>query len=61
MILIFVAIGFVVGAIAAACVLYSDGGVLLAIVAYSFAGALAILISAALFALRPTKENSGKG
>ena len=46
MILYFVLVGFVTGAIGAGFVLYTGGGVLLVLLAYSFSGALGVVLSA---------------
>jgi len=53
MILYFVLVGFVAGALAAVGVLTSGGGVLLALLAYSLGGALGVFLFAALIALAP--------
>ncbi|MCB1357873.1 MAG: hypothetical protein KDK53_15735 [Maritimibacter sp.] len=53
MILYFVLIGFVTGAIGAGVVLQSGGGILLALLAYSLAGALGVVLSALVFAFVP--------
>lgn len=53
MILYFVLVGFVTGAIGAGFVLTSGGGFLLALLAYSGAGALGILLTALIVAFAP--------
>lgn len=53
MILYFVLVGFVTGALCAAAVLATGGGVLLALLAYASAGALGVVLSAILWALAP--------
>jgi len=54
MILYFVLVGFVAGAIGAGAVLGSGGGILFAILAYSLAGALGVVLSAVVVAFAPT-------
>ncbi|HCQ66234.1 MAG TPA: hypothetical protein DIU07_14260 [Rhodobacteraceae bacterium] len=54
MILYFVLVGFVTGAIGAGFVLYSGGSVLLAVLAYSLAGALGVVLSALIIAFAPS-------
>lgn len=54
MILYFVLVGFVTGAIGAGFVLYSGGGFLLALLAYSGTGALGIVVTALVVAFLPT-------
>ena len=54
MILYFVLVGFVTGAIGAGAVLAAGGGILFAILAYSAAGALGVVLSALAFALAPS-------
>ncbi|MCB1348649.1 MAG: hypothetical protein R3D80_09235 [Paracoccaceae bacterium] len=54
MILYFVLIGFVTGTVGAWFVLQTGAGILLALLAYSFAGALGVVVSAVAFAFAPT-------
>ena len=54
MILYFVLVGFVAGVIGAAVVLTAGGGIWLAILAYSLAGALGVVLSAVFLAFMPT-------
>jgi hypothetical protein len=54
MILYFVLVGFVSGAIGAGYVLYAGGGLLLALLAYSFTGALGVVLSALIIAVAPS-------
>ncbi|MEZ5723232.1 MAG: hypothetical protein R3D59_18010 [Paracoccaceae bacterium] len=53
-ILYFVLIGFVTGTVGAWFVLQTGAGILLALLAYSFAGALGVVVSAVAFAFAPT-------
>ncbi len=63
MILYFVLVGFVTGAIGAAVVLNLGGGILLAILGYSLGGAFGVVISALFVALAPTfpRTKPGRG
>lgn len=54
MILYFVLVGFVTGALGAAAVIGSGGGVVFALLAYSLAGAVGVLLSAVLVAIAPS-------
>lgn len=53
MILYFVLVGFVTGAIGAGVVLQTGGGLFLALLAYSLAGALGVVLSAMIYAFVP--------
>lgn len=53
MILYFVLVGFVTGAIGAGLVIQLGGGILFAILAYSFGGALGVVLSAVIYAFLP--------
>jgi hypothetical protein len=54
MILYFVLVGFVAGALGAVVVLSAGGGILFAILAYSLAGALGVVLTAVFMAVMPT-------
>lgn len=54
MILVFVLVGFVVGAVSAGYTLAVGGGILAALAAYSICGALAVVITAFFMAVGPT-------
>jgi len=54
MILYFVLVGFVTGSIGAGFVLYTGGGVVLALLAYSLCGAFGVVLTALFVAFAPT-------
>ena len=54
MILYFVLVGFVAGALGAVVVLSAGGGILFAILAYSLGGALGVLLCAVFAAFMPS-------
>ena len=61
MILYFVLVGFIAGAIGAGYVLSIGGGVLLALLAYSGAGGLGVVLSAVVVAAAPTLPRARRG